>query len=163
MKFGSQWVTNNENETWALAAEITCRLPGSAVVALNGTLGAGKSVWVRGMAQAIGIDPETVTSPTFTLWQTYHSPVADLQNRLNSQTGPARTLHHLDAYRLNSVEEFYDLGAEELFEQPGLIVIEWAERIVTALPDPHLQIRLEVVGETQRQITATAIGDFPWL
>lgn len=139
-----QITTQSMEETLKFGRNLALQLTSDSVVSLNGTLGAGKSVLVRGVAGGLGIDPESVTSPTFTLWQTYQG-----QN----------TLHHLDAYRLNSIDDFYDLGGEELFEMPGIKLIEWGDRIQAALPDDHLRVELEVVDETVRQISIASFGN----
>jgi len=129
----------------ALAATLALAIEDSTVISLDGTLGAGKSVFVRGFAMGLGIDPDLVTSPTFTLWQTYQG---------------SKTLHHLDAYRLSDVNEFYDIGAEELFEMGGVVMIEWGQRIAEALPRDYLTIQLQVIDQTTRWIELIAAGNF---
>ncbi|MBL8888468.1 MAG: tRNA (adenosine(37)-N6)-threonylcarbamoyltransferase complex ATPase subunit type 1 TsaE [Planctomycetaceae bacterium] len=131
------WVTRSEDETAHVGRQLTKQLPQGSVVSLEGTLGAGKSVLVRGMAAGLGIDPESVTSPTFTLWQTY-SGTCDL--------------HHLDAYRLRNAEEFLELGVEELFQQDGLIVIEWGEKVRRVLPTEHYRVTIEIDEDSHRRI-----------
>lgn len=112
-------------------------LPAGAIVSVEGTLGAGKSLLVRGIAEGLGVAAGEVTSPTFTLWQTYEG---------------SRTLHHLDAYRLNSTAEFWDLGAEELFAQDGLILIEWGDKIRDALPPDHFSLVVDIVDHHTRRL-----------
>ncbi len=121
----------------SVGQHLAALLPDDAVVSVEGTLGAGKSVLVRGIASGLGIDPETVTSPTFTLWQTHTA---------------SRILHHLDAYRLESASEFLDLGAEELFQSPGLVLIEWGEKVRSVLPSPHFQLEIEILDSGQRSV-----------
>jgi len=132
------WTTENEAETFRLGGTLLAWLPADAVVSVEGTLGAGKSVLVRGLANELGIDANEVTSPTFTLWQTYEG---------------TQTLHHLDAYRLDSVAEFQDLGVEELFEQSGFVVVEWGDKVRGALPVDHFQVELEITGPVSRLVT----------
>ncbi len=124
----------SENDTVRLGQKLAKSLPAGTVVALEGTLGAGKTRLVRAVAEALGVSARDITSPTFTLWQTYQG---------------TKTIHHLDAYRVRDEDEFFELGVEECFED-GFMFIEWAERVVECLPPNCLQIRLEVVGETQR-------------
>jgi tRNA threonylcarbamoyladenosine biosynthesis protein TsaE len=140
-----QFTTHAQSETMALAATLALAIEDSTVISLDGTLGAGKSVFVRGFAMGLGIDPDLVTSPTFTLWQTYQG---------------SKTLHHLDAYRLSDVNEFYDIGAEELFEMGGVVMIEWGQRIAEALPRDYLTIQLQVIDQTTRWIELIAAGNF---
>jgi len=132
------WTTHSVDQTLELGRWLAQRWPRGAIISLEGTLGAGKSVLVRGVAEGLGIGAAEVTSPTFTLWQTYYG---------------SRTLHHLDAYRLNSTAEFWDLGAEELFSHDGLILVEWGDKIRDALPPDHYRLVVEVVDNDTRRIT----------
>ncbi|HTU88598.1 MAG TPA: tRNA (adenosine(37)-N6)-threonylcarbamoyltransferase complex ATPase subunit type 1 TsaE [Gemmataceae bacterium] len=117
--------------------------PGS-VVALIGELGAGKTHLTRAIAEGLGIaDSRIVTSPTFVLVQEY----------------PARLpIYHFDTYRLNAEAEFADLGVHEYFESDGVCLIEWADRVPGCLPAEHLQITLEVTGETARRAIVKGSG-----
>lgn len=137
----------NLDDTRSFATVLGRALPNGSVVCLIGTLGAGKSQLVRFLAESLSVDPESVTSPTFTLWNTYQGD---------------RMIHHLDAYRLNGEDEFWEIGGEELFEQDGLIFIEWADRIRGALPKNVVRIELEVLNESERMVVVetTNEGDF---
>ena len=84
-------------------------------------LGAGKTRLVQAVAEASGIDRRTVTSPTFVLVQEYHA---------------TRTIYHADAYRLADADEFWQLGLDERFDEPVLVFIEWADRIVRSVCRP---------------------------
>ena len=129
---------HSEADTDELGRLLAEHLPVSCVVALDGTLGAGKTRLAQGIATACGIPAESVTSPTFTLWQTYQG---------------TRTIHHLDAYRVRDEDEFEALGVEECFEEDALILIEWASRVKPCLPtEGVLWIELQVVGEQQRAV-----------
>lgn len=120
------------------------RLFPGAVVGLVGQLGAGKTFLVRAVAEGLGVpDSRVVGSPTFVLIQEY-------QGRL--------PLYHFDTYRLKSPAEFADLGVHEYFEDQGVCMIEWADRVPDLLPAERLDIRLEVVGDTARQATLEAHG-----
>jgi len=138
----------DETATQALGSRLAALLPDGAAVALNGPLGAGKTRLVQGLAAAVGIDPETVLSPTFTLVHQY--PFA--------RGGEPRTLFHLDAYRVRGLEEFWELGVEEMFDSPNWTVIEWAERVAAALPEEYLEITLAVTSATERTATIRAVG-----
>lgn len=104
-------------------------LPSQAVIALEGTLGAGKTRFVQELAGAAEIDPADVTSPTFTLVQHYQG---------------SRTLHHIDAYRLADEDEFIELGGEELFEDDAWVVVEWPQRIAASLPNRTMFLEIEI-------------------
>ncbi len=127
----------DEAATERLAAEIGATLGARALITLDGPLGAGKTRFVRGLAVALGIDPRNVSSPTFTLVHEY----------------PGRLpLIHLDAYRMRSPEEFFDLGIDDYLAVDGWIVIEWGERVERVLPQQRLAVRIDVTGETARHI-----------
>ncbi|MEZ6104787.1 MAG: tRNA (adenosine(37)-N6)-threonylcarbamoyltransferase complex ATPase subunit type 1 TsaE [Pirellulaceae bacterium] len=129
-------VTHSEAETLAFGRCIGAGLRAPLAVGLCGTLGAGKTRLVQGIVEGLGAERISVTSPTFGLWQTY----------------PTRPiLHHLDAYRIKTEDEFWELGVEEWFATPTLVVVEWADRFPDILPDDSLWIEVEVTGENQRQ------------
>jgi tRNA threonylcarbamoyladenosine biosynthesis protein TsaE len=106
--------THSEAETSALASQFAHSLTAGAVVLLSGDLGAGKTAFVRGLAEGLGIDPGLVSSPTFTLIQEYR--------------GGRLPLHHVDLYRLRSIE-VDDLGLDELTLEAGVTAIEWPDRL----------------------------------
>ena len=134
---------SREEDTDRLGFELARHLPDPAVVGLEGTLGAGKTRLVQAIASGCGIYGESVTSPTFVLCQPYHG---------------TRQIYHLDAYRINDLDEFLELGVEEYFEGPGLTLIEWADRVAFCLPDEHLTIRIEITGRHGRRFSLTARG-----
>jgi tRNA threonylcarbamoyladenosine biosynthesis protein TsaE len=138
------WLAANEAETARFGRALADALEGRGVVALNGTLGAGKTRLVQALAAQAGVDPLDVVSPTFVLAHEY-------QGR--------HTIHHLDAYRVKDDEEFRQLGAEEYFASGELVLIEWADRVAASLPPERLEIEIEVVGPTTRRFTVRAVGE----
>jgi tRNA threonylcarbamoyl adenosine modification protein YjeE len=132
-------LTQSEAETEALAAELAAAFRGGEVVLLSGELGAGKTVFVRGLARGVGADPEEVASPTFVLLTRY-------AGRL--------TLHHADLYRLAGGGDDLELGLEELPGPRGVLAIEWAERLSGHPWDPAVAIRvtLEHAGDDTRRV-----------
>jgi tRNA threonylcarbamoyladenosine biosynthesis protein TsaE len=115
------------------------------VIALRGSLGAGKTVFARGFIRALGGGPE-VPSPTFTLVQAY-------------DVDPA-AVWHFDLYRLQSPDEAYELGIEEAFSG-SICLIEWPERLGALLPADRLDVTLEFgEGETRRRATLEAHGSW---
>ncbi len=135
------FISRNEEETRRLACQLARLLPDPAVVALVGTLGAGKTRFVQGLAEGCGCDPSGVTSPTFVLIQEYVG---------------SRPLYHFDAYRLKHVMEFIDLGAEEYFTRPGICAIEWADRVHEYLPDARVDVAIELMSADRRTIRIVA-------
>ena len=130
-------LTRSEQETEALARELAGTLQAGDVVLLSGDLGAGKTTFVRGLAEGLGIDPEDVSSPTFTLLHEYR--------------GGRLTLYHADLYRLDQAATD-DLGLEETGVRDGVLAIEWPDRLSHELPGAGL-VRMEVVGDSSRRIT----------
>ena len=128
--------THSENETAAAGHNLATRIQPGDVVLLTGDLGAGKTAFVRGLAEGLGIDASDVTSPTFTLIQEY--------------SGGRMPLYHVDLYRLKPIE-VDDLGLEELTSEGGVTAIEWPDR----LPRPFqgaIQVRIEHGHDNQRTI-----------
>ena len=111
-------------------------------IVLEGSLGAGKTTWVRALARALGVPAAVpVTSPTFTLLRSYALP--------GTRRGatPPRTLHHLDAYRLRDAEDLESIGFEELCEEADLLCVEWGSRVAEGLPIDRITLRLEAGAE----------------
>ena len=130
-------VTGSEEETHALARELAARLRAGDVLLLAGDLGAGKTTFVRGLAEGLGLDPALVSSPTFTIVHEYR--------------GGRLTLYHADLYRLEKTATD-DVGLEELGVRDGVLAIEWPDRLTHELPGARL-IRLEVVSDSARRVT----------
>lgn len=107
------------------------------VLALHGDLGAGKTTFVQGIAQGWGSVDE-VSSPTFVLVNVYRRPDGAL-------------IHHMDAYRIQSALEAEDLDLDEMMHS-GALLVEWAERIQSALPQEHLEVQLAYVNDEQRSL-----------
>jgi tRNA threonylcarbamoyl adenosine modification protein YjeE len=132
------------------ASRLAACLPATAVITLEGDLGAGKTTLVKAVAAAAGIDPAEVTSPTFSLIQIHDAPTGDLQ------------LIHADMYRLSDPDELQELGWEELLEPAEglrrLIFLEWPQRIAAALPENRLAIRITITGETSRRLFLSGFG-----
>jgi tRNA threonylcarbamoyladenosine biosynthesis protein TsaE len=135
--------SNSLADTAALGAALADALPDGSVVALSGTLGAGKTQLVQAVAAATGIDPRDVTSPTFVLVNEYRG---------------RRPIYHFDAYRIKDDDEFLQLGPEEYYESRGLTLIEWAERVESCLPAQRLEVRITVLSDTARQFDLKAVG-----
>jgi tRNA threonylcarbamoyladenosine biosynthesis protein TsaE len=134
---GRSRVTHSEEETATVARELAAGLKAGDVILLSGNLGAGKTAFVRGLATGLGIDPEDVSSPTFTLVHEYR--------------GGRLTLYHADLYRLERVAT-EDIGLEEMGVSNGVLAIEWPDRLAHALPGARA-VGIEIVDETTRRIS----------
>ena len=136
-----QWTSHSAEETLALGRRIGSRLTGGEILLLSGPLGAGKTMFVKGLASSLGIDPEEVTSPSFTLVNPYDA-------RLR--------LYHIDLYRLDegaSAAHAVDLD-ELLMDERAVIVIEWAERLGRYhLPAKGCRITISGDGDDPRKIS----------
>jgi len=126
------------DQTMAVAADLAAKCQGGEVIALSGHLGAGKTQFVRGLVRGLGAQERRVSSPTFVL--------------LNIYTGGRLTVYHLDAYRVGGAEDFEAIGFEELLEQGGIIAVEWADRVLSLLPEKRIEVTLEAAGESARLI-----------
>ena len=130
-------LARSESDTIAAGRELGRTLAPGTTVLLYGELGAGKTAFVRGLTEGLGLDPEQVSSPTFTIVQEYR--------------GNGRTLQHVDLYRLNPVE-VADIALEDLSGENTIVAIEWAERLPHPPASPVVEVRLQH-AEEGRQIS----------
>ena len=144
----SSYETNSPEETHELGKLLGAKLKTGDCMALIGNLGAGKTAFVRGLAEGLGCDVRLVSSPTYVLVQEYSCP--------DDKHVP---LYHLDLYRLGDpVAEFEDLGVDEMLSS-GAVVIEWADRAAPALPRPHTRVSISIDGPTDRSWTISRIDN----
>jgi tRNA threonylcarbamoyladenosine biosynthesis protein TsaE len=136
MNIGGEFKTRSADETFELGRRVGEQLNGRAVILLKGDLGAGKTVFAKGVAAGLGIDAADVTSPSFTL--------------INVHDGRLR-LYHIDLYRLESSSRI-DLGLDEILEdERGVVMIEWAERLKFA-PESVVEVGISYVSDSERVI-----------
>lgn len=136
-------------ETRELGTALGACLEAGDVIALRGDLGAGKTVFVKGIAAGLGLDPDEVTSPTFTLVHA-HTRAAD-----------RCPFFHVDLYRIERPEALEAIGWDEAMGGGGVAVVEWAERAGAWLPADRLEVQFAVAGETARRIVVMARGKRP--
>ena len=120
-----QYITHSPDETRALVRTLAQALQGGAVVAFTGDLGAGKTAFVSGMAEGLGIE-ERVTSPTFTI--------------VNEYEGGRLPLFHFDMYRLGSADELFHIGWEDYLARNGVCAVEWSENVDEALDGDTIRV-----------------------
>jgi tRNA threonylcarbamoyladenosine biosynthesis protein TsaE len=128
-------VTNSEEETANAAYLFSSQLTGNEVIAINGELGAGKTFFIRHMLKRFGIP--NVSSPTFSL--------------VNECNGSIK-VNHFDFYRINKIEELYDIGFDEYINNSNLTIIEWAELFPEILPINYIEISIKVNDDFSREI-----------
>jgi tRNA threonylcarbamoyladenosine biosynthesis protein TsaE len=129
--------TNSEAETAAVARDLARHLAPGSVLLLSGDLGAGKTAFVKGIAEGLDIDPNEVSSPTFTLVQEYR--------------GGRLPLYHVDLYRLQPIE-VDDLGLDEIIWSGGVVAIEWPDRLPRP-PEEAIAVNFEHADDTRRTIS----------
>ena len=133
-------VTHAAAETQALGRELAQRLKGGEIIGLIGDLGSGKTTFIQGLAQGLGID-KRIISPTFVFQRSYRLP------------GKRGGLDHLDLYRIGGWDDARGLGLEELWsKKKGIVVMEWAEKIEEKLPPKTIKIFFEYLGQNKRKI-----------
>lgn len=123
----------------SVAKAVIESLDGRNVVAFCGAMGAGKTTLISSIMEYLGSD-DTVTSPTFALVNQYG-------------TAAGEVVYHFDFYRINRIEEVYDMGYEEYFYSGDLCLIEWPELIEDLLPEDAMVVRIEVLSPTERRFT----------
>ena len=130
--------THSAEETIELGEKIGALLQKGDIIALQGTLAAGKTTITKGITLALGVQDE-ITSPTFCLISEYEGKIP---------------LYHMDVYRLDGGEDFINLGAEDLIYGNGVSLIEWSEKVMDELPKKTIILKLEAIeGTTERTIT----------
>ena len=132
--------TRSEKETIELAQNFESEKFPNMIICLDGELGSGKTVFTKGIANALGIK-ESITSPTFTIIKEYDGELP---------------LYHMDVYRLDGNTDGY--GIEEYFTKGGVVVIEWSDTIKDILPKEYLHIKFKVTDENKRILVLTPYG-----
>lgn len=133
-------ITKSELETIELAQNFESEKFPNMILCLDGELGSGKTMFTKGIANALGIE-EIITSPTFTIIKEYEGELP---------------LYHMDVYRLDGNTD--GVGIEEYFKKGGVVVIEWASTIKDILPEERLDIKFKVIDETKRMIILNPYG-----
>lgn len=144
-----------------LGKRLVRRLGPGDTVCLFGTLGAGKTILVKGMAEGLGISRDEVISPSFVLIREY-LPAPLNRKRLRGPAGRGRIkipFYHFDLFRLRNPQNILSLGYEEYLYGRGICAIEWAQRLAGYLPSEFLKIELRIKDKTKRVIRLIANGE----
>ena len=137
--------SSSVDQTRHLGAQLAAVLEPGDIVALQGDLGSGKTEFVRGACAALGVEPATVTSPTFTI--------------VNEYAGRDVPIFHIDAYRLGSETEFYNLGYEDYFASDAIVFVEWPDRIAEILAGEAVtELAFEHLGGNSRRIDLRSLS-----
>ena len=137
--------TYSEEETINLGKAIGSKLKKGDVIAMQGTLAAGKTTITKGIALALNI-PDTITSPTFCLISEYQGSMP---------------LYHMDVYRLEGSDDFINLGTDDMIYGDGVSIIEWSEKIMDELPDRTIILKITPEQDNSRIITITTWNNDP--
>ena len=137
MTLAKTHVSRSPGDTERLGEALGRSLQSGDVVALTGALGAGKTCFVQGVVRGLGVGTGA-TSPTFVLINEYRGRLP---------------VHHVDAYRTESLGELQDLGLPELFDGDGVTLVEWADKLRPLLPARAIEVHVAGVGDETRQIT----------
>lgn len=135
-----EFISHNLADTENIAQDLLSSLADKSILALSGNLGAGKTTFVKFLAKALGLE-ENITSPTFVLLKAYDIDFADFKKFV-----------HVDCYRLDAKEDLADIGLQDyVADTSNLLLIEWADKINNLPQDKVLNIRIEILGETERK------------
>lgn len=138
-----KYLSKDTKDTLTLASKLGESVFEGAVILLTGDLGAGKTVFVKGLAQGLEYKG-LVKSPTYTIMNIYQGDLP---------------LIHFDLYRLQSDEEFYEIGADEYLRADNVCAIEWYVNAENAMGDEYLEVTIKDIGDNDREITLRASGD----
>ncbi|MCG2588408.1 tRNA (adenosine(37)-N6)-threonylcarbamoyltransferase complex ATPase subunit type 1 TsaE [Rhodohalobacter sulfatireducens] len=130
--------SSSPDETIKIAKEFAKTVKPGDVICLDGNLGAGKTQFVKGFVQGLGLSSDIVSSPTFTIINEYEGELP---------------VYHFDCYRLEHVQEALEIGAEEYLYGDGVCVIEWPDRITDLLPPSAKHVTFSITGKKKREIS----------
>ncbi|MFW6034998.1 MAG: tRNA (adenosine(37)-N6)-threonylcarbamoyltransferase complex ATPase subunit type 1 TsaE [Halothermotrichaceae bacterium] len=138
------FISKSEEDTLDFAEKMGKLIDTSIIILLSGELGAGKTLFARGLCSGLGI-AEDVSSPTYTL--------------INEYEGGDLPVFHMDLYRIDTEEELYNLGFEEYIDRNGLIIIEWPDLAYDMLPHDFIYVKILKKADKQRKIILQAEGE----
>lgn len=136
-----EFVCKTAQETEELGKRFGQKAQRGMIVSLRGSLGAGKTVFAKGVARALGIN-EAIVSPTFTLVQEYEGKLP---------------MYHMDLYRISGCEEFEQMGGEELLFSDGIALVEWSEKIQEMLPKKTIYVSFSINEDQSRKVSIQGI------
>lgn len=141
----SIFLSDSPEETFSYGKRLGKKLEAGSIIVLIGELGCGKTLFTRGICEGVGVFEKYVSSPTFAF--------------VNEYSGKLPVLH-MDLYRLNTTDELFELGILDYLRrvEAGIMVVEWAEKIIGILPEDYLKIEFQVLALTSRRLEFESIG-----
>ena len=141
-----KFITKCEKQTFELGMKLGFSLTAGVVISLNGDLGAGKTHFTKGIALGLQVE-DYITSPSFTIINEYEGRIP---------------LYHFDVYRINDIDEMYEIGFEEYLYGDGVCVVEWGDMVKEILPRDTINISISTstIGEDMREIEITLSGKY---
>jgi len=140
------FISNSPAATLRFGKRLGEKITTGGVIALIGELGCGKTLFTRGLCTGLGVSEKEVNSPTFAF-------VNEYQGRL--------LVYHVDLYRIDNIEVGFEIGMLDYLAQAeeGVIVLEWAEKVLPLLPEDYLQVQFEVLSPQKRRLELTSFGE----
>ena len=137
-----EFISNSPAQTLSLGKKIGERIAPGIIIALTGELGCGKTLLTRGICEGLNVPARQVSSPTFVLVNEYRGKLP---------------VFHMDLYRLGDIDDGFEIGIMDYFAraESGVMLIEWAEKMVSLLPDDVLRVEFDILGDEKRKITFT--------
>ncbi len=132
-----EFLSHSSDETIEYGKKLGESFIGGEILFLTGDLGSGKTCLTKGIALGLGID-DVVTSPSFTLMNIYE--------------GRSLTLYHIDLYRLNSQDDYFDLDVDEYISPNSVVIMEWGDKFINNIPYSYLLIKIDILNDSNRKI-----------
>ena len=141
----SIFLSDSPEETFSYGKRLGKKLESGSIIALIGELGCGKTLFTQGICEGVGVFEKYVSSPTFAFVNEYSGKLP---------------VFHMDLYRLNTTDELFELGILDYLRkvETGIMVVEWAEKIIGILPEDYLKIEFQVLSLSSRRLELESIG-----
>jgi tRNA threonylcarbamoyladenosine biosynthesis protein TsaE len=130
--------------TIALGKKLAMTLKPGQMIVLSGSLGAGKTTLIKGIALGLGVPEENIKSPSYTLVFEYNGRIP---------------LYHFDLYRMNNISELHEIGWDEYLMRDGIMVVEWGEKAAQFLPESRIEIFIEIISKNKRRLDIRHLPD----